>query len=43
MVPSEAAVNDSRFTVGSCYGKFTMFGPWESQAGAERVEQEGGQ
>lgn len=25
-VPSEAAVNDSRFTVGSCCGKFTMFG-----------------
>lgn len=34
VVPSEAAVNDSRFSVGSCYGKFMYAGKlwssWES-------------
>lgn len=25
MVPSEAAVNDSRFAVGYCYGKFRVY------------------
>lgn len=46
VVPSEATVNDSGFTVGSCYGKFTVHrscGPQESQAGAEPVWQQRGQ
>lgn len=43
VVPSEASVNDSRFAVGSYYGKFAVprsFGPQESQPWAEWVEQE---